>query len=85
MSVVNHDVTAERAAILAIYGESERLCRESERKQITTISRSRAWELERQGKFPTRRKLGSNSCAWLLSDLLLWLHQQPEANQYKPV
>ncbi|MEH8263754.1 MULTISPECIES: AlpA family phage regulatory protein [Aeromonas] len=85
MSVVNHDVTAERAAILAIYGESERLCRESERKQITTISRSRAWELERQGKFPTRRKLGSNSCAWLLSDLLLWLHQQPEANQNKPV
>ncbi|MGU5595790.1 MULTISPECIES: AlpA family phage regulatory protein [Aeromonas] len=85
MSVVNHDVTAERAAILAIYGESERLCRESERKQITTISRSRAWELERQGKFPTRRKLGSNSCAWLLSDLLLWLHQQPEAKQGQPV
>ncbi|BBT78499.1 AlpA family transcriptional regulator [Aeromonas veronii] len=84
MSVVNHDVTAERAAILAIYGASERLCRESERKQITTISRSRAWELERQGKFPMRRKLGNNSCAWLLSDLLLWLHQQPEANQNKP-
>jgi len=64
-----------RAAILAAYGESERLCREAERKRITTISRSRAWELEQQGKFPARRSLGSNSCAWLLSDLLLWINQ----------
>ena len=72
--------TTNRAAILATYGESERLCREAERKHITSLSRSRAWELEQQGKFPARRKLGSNSCAWLLSDLLLWLHQQPKAN-----
>ena len=67
--------TKDRAAILAAYGESERLCREAERKRITTISRSRAWELEQQGKFPARRRLGSNSCAWLLSDLLLWINQ----------
>ena len=71
--------TQDRAAILAAYGESEHLCREAERKRITTISRSRAWELEQQGKFPARRRLGSNSCAWLLSDLLLWIHQQPQA------
>ena len=71
--------TNDRAAILAAYGESERFCREAERKRITSLSRSRAWELEQQGKFPTCRKLGSNSCAWLLSDLLLWLHQQPHA------
>ncbi|MCD8548653.1 MAG: AlpA family transcriptional regulator [Aeromonadaceae bacterium] len=73
--------TNDRAAILASYGESERLCREAERKRITSLSRSRAWELEQQGKFPTRRRLGSNSCAWLLSDLLLWLHQQPQAKR----
>ena len=71
--------TNDRAAILATYGESERLCREAERKHITSLSRSRAWELEQQGKFPARRRLGSNSCAWLLSDLLLWIHQQPQA------
>lgn len=73
MTVVNTPHPAERAAILAAYGESERLCREKERQHITSISRSRAWELERQGKFPIRRKLGNNSCAWLLSDLLLWV------------
>lgn len=71
--------TTNRAAILAAYGESEHLCREAERKRITSVSRSRAWELEQQGMFPARRRLGSNSCAWLLSDLLLWIHQQPKA------
>lgn len=71
--------TEDRAAILAAYGEKERLVREQERKKITTLSRSRSWELEKIGKFPNRRKLGSNSCAWLLSDLLLWLHNQPKA------
>ena len=80
---VQTSTTNDRAAILAAYGESERLCREAERKRITSLSRSRAWELEQQGKFPTRRKLGSNSCAWLLSDLLLWLHQQPPAESHK--
>ena len=67
--------TQDRYTILAAYGESERLCREAERKRITSVSRSRAWELEQQGKFPARRRLGSNSCAWLLSDLLLWINQ----------
>lgn len=54
----------------------DRLVREDERKSITSISRSHAWELENEGKFPSRRKLGTHSCAWLLSDLLLWCHQQ---------
>ncbi len=80
---VQTPTTQDRATILAAYGESERMCREAERKRITSLSRSRAWELEQQGKFPTRRKLGSNSCAWLLSDLLLWLHQQPQAKHHQ--
>jgi len=76
-------LTTARADILAAYRESERLCREPERKRITSLSRSRTYELEQLGKFPPRRKLGSNSCAWLLSDLLLWLHQQPHAKHHK--
>jgi len=75
--MTNPEKLAQRAEILAAYGESERLCRENDRKRITSLSRSRAWELERVGLFPARRRLGNCSCAWLLSDLLLWLHQQP--------
>jgi hypothetical protein len=43
----------QRLSILKTYGLTvDRLVREDERKSITSISRSRAWELENQGKFP---------------------------------
>lgn len=65
----------ERSEILKMYGESERLVREEERKRITGLSRSTVWRLEREGNFPQRRLAGKNSCGWLLSDLLLWMHE----------
>lgn len=65
--------------ILALYGERERLCREHERRLITTLSRSQAWELERKGLFPKRKKIGRTN-VWLLSELLLWANQLKETN-----
>ncbi|EJZ1858289.1 AlpA family phage regulatory protein, partial [Escherichia coli] len=44
-----------RLSILKIYGYTcDRLVREEERQNITSISRSQAWKLEREGKFPPR-------------------------------
>ncbi|MEB7912963.1 MULTISPECIES: helix-turn-helix transcriptional regulator [Citrobacter freundii complex] len=63
--------------ILYAYGISvDRLVREDERRQITSISRSQAWKLEKEGLFPIRKRLGNSSCAWLLSDLLHWCNQR---------
>ncbi|GAB53684.1 helix-turn-helix transcriptional regulator [Atlantibacter hermannii] len=73
MNINNHT----KQEILSFYGfETDRLVRESERHKITAISRSQAWKLERDGRFPPRKKLGNSSCAWLLSDLLLWCNQR---------
>ncbi|AHK18680.1 transcriptional regulator [Yersinia similis] len=68
--------TAEqRLQALQNYGEpSDRLVREQERQRITSIARSTAWKLERVGKFPLRKALGTKSCGWLLSDLLFWIN-----------
>lgn len=67
---------SNRKHILALYGyANDRLVREEERKNITTVSRSQAWLLEQKDQFPKRKKLGS-SCAWLLSDLLVWIHSR---------
>ncbi|EGQ8447177.1 TPA: helix-turn-helix transcriptional regulator [Vibrio alginolyticus] len=57
---------------MAIY-KNDRLVRESERRLITSISRSQAWKLEKQGLYPKRVKLGSRSIAWRLSELLDWV------------
>ncbi|MCG6238937.1 AlpA family transcriptional regulator [Vibrio diabolicus] len=67
----------EALNILRTYGESERLCREKERRQITSLSRTQAWVLEREGQFPKRKKIGRTN-VWLLSELLLWAHQLNE-------
>ncbi|MCZ5349348.1 AlpA family phage regulatory protein [Escherichia coli] len=65
-----------KLAASPIYGYTcDRLVREEERQNITSISRSQAWKLEREGKFPPRKTIGKKSCGWLLSDLLWWISQ----------
>ncbi|WP_299017141.1 AlpA family transcriptional regulator [uncultured Photobacterium sp.] len=56
-----------------------RFVREPERKAITTISRTQAWKLEKQGLFPKRIKLGNRSVGWKLSELMEWIDNQPTA------
>ncbi|HFW3091504.1 TPA: helix-turn-helix transcriptional regulator, partial [Salmonella enterica subsp. enterica serovar Reading] len=49
--------------------------REDERRRMTGLFRSTVWRLEREGRFPPRKQTGKNSCAWLMSDLLLWMNE----------
>ncbi|MEH6823847.1 MAG: AlpA family phage regulatory protein [Motiliproteus sp.] len=69
----------QRPALLAEAGEKEALCRDNDRKLITSLSRSRTWQLEREGKHPKRVILGPQSVAWRKSDLLAWITQQQES------
>ncbi|WP_242521558.1 AlpA family transcriptional regulator [Motiliproteus sp. SC1-56] len=66
----------QRTAALEAAGAQEGLCRDKERCSITSLSRSRTWQLEREGKHPKRIALGPNSVAWRRSDLLVWVEQQ---------
>ncbi|MFN1551886.1 helix-turn-helix transcriptional regulator [Vibrio natriegens] len=63
----------------------DRFVREAERRQITSLSRSQAWKLEKEGLFPPRIKLGSRSVVWKLSDLLKWLDEQSNTSTEKPL
>ncbi|HEM6843092.1 TPA: transcriptional regulator [Providencia stuartii] len=65
----------QRAEILNAYGESERLVRETERKQITSVSNTTWWRLSRKGQVPVAKQVGTTK-SWLLSDLLLWIQHQ---------
>ncbi|WP_345889205.1 helix-turn-helix transcriptional regulator [Shewanella algae] len=53
----------------------DRFVREAERRQITQISRTTAWSMERKGLFPKRRRLNEHghAVAWLLSELNAWV------------
>lgn len=46
------------------------------RKEIVKITGMSEWtlnELERNGKFPSRRKIGARKVAWLSSDIEDWM------------
>ncbi|MEC4726790.1 AlpA family transcriptional regulator [Shewanella sp. D64] len=60
----------------------DRIIRESERRAITSISRTTAWSLERKGLFPKRRQLypQSSSVGWLLSELNEWVASRQVIN-----
>lgn len=78
MPQYNYPTTEQRREILAEYGEpTDRNVKEAEREHITAISRSTAWQYERDGLFPARRHLGPKTCSWLLSDLLWWIRNPP--------
>ncbi|QSX33959.1 AlpA family phage regulatory protein [Shewanella avicenniae] len=60
----------------------DRIVREPERKQLTAIGRTTAWQLERRGLFPKRRHLYPHSAAmgWLLSELNEWIASRKPVN-----
>lgn len=66
----------QQVKILKIYGINERLCREGERKNITGISRTDAYLMEKKGEFPKRLSLSAGRIAWRLSDLLIWINSR---------
>ena len=57
----------------------DRYIRWKELQHIVPLSRDRVRVLEKEGKFPKRRKLGSNSAAWLESEIREWMDSREAA------
>lgn len=50
-----------------------RFVRERECRQLTGLSRSTRWRLERSGQFPRRCRIARNSIGWLEADIRAWV------------
>ena len=48
-------------------------------RQLTSLSRSTVWRLEKNGQFPARRKLSANSVGWSLIELQAWMQSRSAA------
>ena len=44
--------------------------------QAVGLSRTTIWRLEKDGKFPARRKLSTNSVGWLKSSIEEWIQSR---------
>ena len=43
-------------------------------QQVSGLSRVTVWRMERDDKFPRRRKLSANSVGWLKSEIEAWVN-----------
>lgn len=58
---------------------AERIIREGECRQLTGICRTTRYMMEKEGKFPARRKLGGRAVGWLLSEVTAWQQSRCKA------
>lgn len=58
----------------------DRFLREREVRQITGLSRSSRWRLERLGLFPRRRTISPGAVAWLESEIEAWITERAAAS-----
>ena len=57
----------------------DRFVRKPECRQITGLSDTTCWRLERVGQFPKRQRISPNTVAWRLSELLAWMKSRQSA------
>jgi len=55
----------------------DRYVRERECKKLTSLSRQYRWQLEKEGRFPKRIKLGKKIVAWRYSEIQEWIKKGP--------
>jgi prophage regulatory protein len=61
-----------------------RLLRIRQVLELTGLSRMTIYRMEREGRFPNRRRLGANSIAWLDEDVLAWMSSRPLVSKGAP-
>lgn len=54
-----------------------RYLREPQVFDITKLSKTTRWRLEKKGHFPKRRKLSPNAVGWLENEINDWLQSRP--------
>ncbi len=55
-----------------------RFIRRREVQQLTGLSQTTLWRLEKAGTFPRRRRLSSHAVGWPLSEIEAWLSARRE-------
>ena len=61
-----------------------RILRRPEVVAATGLSSTRIDELEREGRFPARRRLSQRAAGWLSSEIEEWIASRPLASECPP-
>jgi len=54
----------------------DKIIRSKEVQELTGLSRTTIWRMERTGKFPARVALSTSNVGWRLSDIQKWIRSK---------
>lgn len=58
----------------------QRILRRPEVERMTGLKKTQLDALEREGKFPGRRRLSARATGWLLTEVEAWIEERPLAS-----
>ncbi len=73
------NVTNHRVPSVSTTSMPERILRAKEVVELTGLSRTTIWRMERAGAFPNRVSLGVGSVGWRLSEVSEWVNNRQHA------
>lgn len=56
---------------------TDRFLLEKAVRELTGLSRSQRWRLEKENLFPRRRRIGKRRVGWLQSEIADWVRTRP--------
>lgn len=64
---------------------TDRLIRRAQVLELTGLSRTTLWKMEREGRFPRRRQVGRAAVAWSEREVVEWMQGLPlAASHHEP-
>lgn len=63
--------------------QNDRVLREPQVSDITQLSKSTRWRLEKAGLFPKKIILSQNAVGWLASEINSWIEQRTNESRGK--
>lgn len=60
-----------------------RFIREKECLHLTGLGKTTRYQLEKEGKFPERKRIGKNVTGWLSTDIEAWINER-SSEKYIP-
>jgi len=74
------NVTSHRVPAISTTSMPERIVRAKEVIELTGLSRTTIWRMERVGTFPNRVSLGVGSVGWRWSEVSAWMANRDEVD-----
>jgi prophage regulatory protein len=79
LSSIERDNSSERHPFNGAQSATKKFLRFPAVRELTGLSRTTIWRLERRGEFPNHVKLSTNIVGWIEQEVMDWMRSKAQA------